>query len=352
MIVSLVAALLIGVLAWSGAGAGYQPFLGMVLPLFAVAVFLCGIVWRITRWWAKSPVPFAIPTTGGQERSLSWIKPNRLDTPMTTAGVVGRMILEVLLFRSLFRNTSAEVSPVGPRATYFSSKWLWVFALLFHYSFLVIFMRHFRFFIEPVPVCLTWLEFFDGIMQIGVPRLFATDVVIVLAVGFLFFRRLANPKVRYISLANDYFPLFLILGLVCTGIWMRYFDKVDVAQAKVFIMGMVTFDPQSTEGLSPVFFTHLTFLSVLLMIFPFSKLMHMGGVFLSPTRNMRCNTREVRHVNPWNDPNAPYHTYAAYEDDFRDAMAEAGLPLEKQPGEKKDTDAPVTAKPEATAPAN
>ena len=250
---------------------------------------------------------------------------------MSNAAVIGRMILEVLLFRSLFRNTSAEVSPVGPRATYFSSKWLWFFALTFHYCFLVIFIRHFRFFIEPIPVCLTWLEFVDGLMQIGVPRLFMTDVLVVVALLFLFGRRLANAKVRYISLANDYFPLFLLLGLVGTGICMRYFDKVDVAQAKVFIMGLVTFTPQSTVGLNPLFFTHLVFLSVLLMYFPFSKLMHMGGIFMSPTRNMRCNTREERHVNPWNNPNAPYRTYAEYEDDFRDLMAEAGLPLEKQP---------------------
>ena len=152
MIVSLVAVLLIGAIAWSGAVAGFQSLLGVALPLLAAVVFVCGIIWRITCWWAKSPVPFAIPTTGGQERSLDWIKPNRLDTPMSNAAVVGRMILEVLLFRSLFRNTSAEVSPVGPRATYFSSKWLWVFALIFHYCFLVIFIRHFRFFIEPVPV--------------------------------------------------------------------------------------------------------------------------------------------------------------------------------------------------------
>lgn len=341
MIVSLVAALLIGVLAWAGAAAGFQPLLGVALPLFAVAVFLCGIIWRVTCWWAKSPVPFAIPTTGGQERSLSWIKPNRLDTPMTTAGVVGRMILEVLLFRSLFRNTSAEVSPVGPRATYFSSKWLWFFALTFHYCFLIIFIRHFRFFIEPIPVCLSWLEFFDGIMQVGVPRLFTTDALIVVALLFLFLRRLANAKVRYISLANDYFPLFLLFGLVGTGICMRYFDKVDVAQAKVYIMGLVSFSPQSAEGLSPIFFTHLVFLSLLLMYIPFSKLMHMGGVFLSPTRNMRCNTREVRHVNPWNNANAPFRTYAEYEDDFRDAMAEAGLPLDKQP---EDVDQPEAAK--------
>ena len=341
MIVSLVAVLLIGAIAWLGAAAGFQTLLGVALPLLAAAVFICGIIWRITCWWAKSPVPFAIPTTGGQERSLSWIKPNRLDTPMSGAAVFGRMVLEVMLFRSLFRNTSAEISPVGPRATYFSSKWLWIFALTFHYCFLVIFIRHFRFFIEPVPVCLNWLEFFDGIMQVGVPRFFMTDGLIVLALLFLLGRRFFNQKVRYISLANDYFPLFLLIGLVGTGICMRYFDKIDVAQAKVFIMGLVAFSPQAADGLSPIFFTHIAFLSVLLLYFPFSKLMHMGGIFMSPTRNMRCNTREVRHVNPWNNPKAPFRTYMEYEDDFRDLMAEAGLPLEKQP---------TDVEPEASAP--
>ena len=86
MIVSLVAVLLIGAIAWSGAVAGFQSLLGVALPLLAAVVFVCGIIWRITCWWAKSPVPFAIPTTGGQERSLDWIKPNRLDTlfPYTT----------------------------------------------------------------------------------------------------------------------------------------------------------------------------------------------------------------------------------------------------------------------------
>lgn len=330
MLFSLVAVFVIAAVAWASSAAGHVTVLGMALPLIAAVIFICGLVRRIVIW-AKSPVPFAIPTTGGQEKSLSWIKPNRLDTPMTTAGVVGRMLLEVLLFRSLFRNTTAEVSASGPRATYFSAKWLWAFALLFHYSFLVIFMRHFRFFIEPVPVCLTWIETLDGLMQIGVPRLFMTDAVIIVALGFLLARRMFAAKIRYISLANDYFPLFLLLGIAISGISMRYFDKVDVTQAKVYIMGILTLTPQSAEGLTPIFFTHLTLVSALLICFPFSKLMHMGGIFLSPTRNMRCNTREVRHVNPWNNPDAPYRTYAEYEDDFRDAMAEAGLPLEKAP---------------------
>jgi len=329
MIVSLVAVLLIGSIAWMGAGAGAeaQYLLGVILPLCAFAVFIVGCICRVVTW-AKTPVPFAIPTVGGQQKSLDWIKPSRLDAPFTKAGVVGRMLLEVLLFRSLFRNTSAEVSAAGPRISYFSSKWLWAFALLFHYSFLVIFIRHFRFFLEPVPFGLVVIEFFDGIMQVGVPRMLLTDALIVGALLFLLGRRVMNPKVSAISLPADYFPLFLLLGLVGSGICMRYFAKIDVNQAKTFIMGLVTFGPKPMEGLEPIFFLHLTFLSVLLIYFPFSKLMHMAGVFMSPTRNLPCNTREVRHENPWNNPNAPYRTYAEYENEFREVMDEAGLPLD------------------------
>ena len=70
--------------------------------------------------------------------------------------------------------------------------------------------------------------------------------------------------------------------------------------------------------------------SVLLAYFPFSKLMHLGGIFFSPTRNMRADTRAVRHVNPWNYP-VNVHTYEEYEDDFRDKMIEAGLPVDRMP---------------------
>jgi nitrate reductase gamma subunit len=56
----------------------------------------------------------------------------------------------------------------------------------------------------------------------------------------------------------------------------------------------------------------------------------MLGIFFSPTGNLPNNTREQRHVNPWNPPKS-YHTYEEYEDDFRELMHEAGLPLDKQP---------------------
>jgi nitrate reductase gamma subunit len=329
MLISLLAVLAIGAVAWLGANAGLGALFGVALPYAAVIVFLVFLVRRVMDW-GKSPVPFAIPTTGGQQKSLYFFKQAKLDNPDSQWGVVKRMFLEVFLFRSLFRNTAADVRVDGPRVIYYSSKWLWLAALLFHYCFLLIFIRHFRFFTEPVPACITLLETLDGIMQIGVPRLYMTSMVILLALGFLLSRRLFNERLRCLSLPNDYFPLWLIIGIVVTGVWMRYFGKTDIAAVKVFIMGLVSFSPTGTNGIGGVFFAHLTLVSCLLIYFPFSKLMHMGGIFLSPTRNLPNNSRAERHLNPWNSP-AGHRTYQEYEDEFRTVMAEAGLPLEKEP---------------------
>lgn len=330
MVTSLLVVCAIGAIAWVGASIGLSWLFGVVLPYVAVITFIGGVVWRMV-YWSKSPVPFCIPTTGGQQKSLPWIKHDSVDNPSNCCGVVKRMFLEVFFFRSLFRNTIADVRADGPRIVYYSSKWLWVFALMFHYCFLLVFIRHFRFFTEPVPVVFTWLEMLDGMMQVGAPRMYLTGVFLLVALAFLLARRLFNERLRYLSLANDYFPLFLLIGLVGTGICLRYFDKTDIAGVKVLTMGLVHFSPTVPAGINELFFVHLTFLSVLLMYFPFSKLMHMAGIFFSPTRNMANNSRAVRHINPWNPPKK-YTTYAEYEDDFREVMAEAGLPLDKPLG--------------------
>jgi hypothetical protein len=113
---------------------------------------------------------------------------------------------------------------------------------------------------------------------------------------------------------------------------MRYFIKVDITAAKELTMGLVTLRPTIPEGVGTVFYVHLFFVSVLLAYFPFSKLMHLGGIFLSPTRNLTTDTRAKRHVNPWNYP-VPVHTYQEYEDEFREKMIEVGLPVDKMPEE-------------------
>jgi nitrate reductase gamma subunit len=95
-------------------------------------------------------------------------------------------------------------------------------------------------------------------------------------------------------------------------------------------MGLISFHPVVPDGISSFFFLHLFLVCVLFAYFPFSKLMHFAGIFLSPTRNLSNNSRMKRHINPWNYP-VKYHTYEEYEDDFREKMIEAGLPVDKQP---------------------
>jgi nitrate reductase gamma subunit len=317
-------------IAWIGASVpGMQYLFGIAIPYVAMALFLGGFCYRVIQW-AKSPVPFKIPTTCGQGYSLPWIKQDKLEAPVNTSQVVARMFLEVFLFRSLWRNTKSTAYD-GPKLTYESSKWLWMFGLLFHYSFLVVVLRHMRLFLDPVPFPIGALEYMDGILQIGAPTMYLTDAALLLGVLLLFGRRLVNRQVRYISLANDYFPLFLIFAIATTGILMRFFLRadVDITAIKRLAVGLVTFQPVILADIGTIFYVHLFLVCVLLAYFPFSKLMHMGGVFLSPTRNMANDTRMRRHINPWNDPKIKPHSYAGYEDEFRKDMVEQGIPVEK-----------------------
>lgn len=326
-LIACLAVIALGLVAGLGAQLrGLQPLFGVVLPYAAIVLFLGGLIAKVSRW-ARAPVPFRIPTTCGQQRSLDWIKPSRFDNPHSTAGVIGRMALEVLLFRSLFRNTRSELRE--GRIVHGPNKWLWLGGLAFHWSFLVVFLRHLRFFTEPVPSFIAGLQAVDGFFEIGVPELYATSVLLMVALVFLLVRRLVSPQLRYISLATDYLPLFLLLGIGATGIVLRHFVKTDVVGIKELGMGLLSFQPATPEGLHALFYAHLFLVCVLFAVFPFSKLMHMAGVFLSPTRNLANTNRSVRHTNPWN-PQLDFHPYEAYEDEFRDKMKAAGIPVEKE----------------------
>ena len=197
-----------------------------------------------------------------------------------------------------------------------------------HWSFLIIILRHMRLMTSPVPGFVTFLEQADGFLEIGLPAVFITTLTFLLGVTYLLIRRLTDPQVRYISLVGDYFPLLLLLGVGLSGVWMRHFGKVDIAGVKELMVGFFHFNPVVPEGISPIFYGHLFLVSVLLAYFPFSKLTHMAGVFLSPTRNLANNNRAVRHVNPWDYP-VKVHTYEEYEDDFREKMVSSGVPVDK-----------------------
>jgi nitrate reductase gamma subunit len=329
-LISLVAVAILALLSSVGAsaGGGSRFVFGVVIPGVAFAVFLGGVLYRVVRW-ARSPVPFRVPTTSGQAKSLSWIRNNEFEAPSGTTGVIGRMLLEVLFFRSLFRNTRVEVLPGKEKVNYIADKTLWAAAMAFHWAMFVVILRHFRFFLEPVPAWVEALQSFDGFFQVGLPVFYITTFLMVGGLAVLLARRFLDAKVRYISLPTDYFALYLLLGIGITGILMRHVEKVDVVQVKAAIAGWASLQAVPPEGVGMWYFVHVFLVSVLLVYFPFSKLLHAPGVFLSPTRNLANSNRTSRHINPWN-PDIQGHSYAEWEDEFRDKLKASGYALEKE----------------------
>jgi len=224
----------------------------------ATAVFVLGLASRIRRY-ARTPAPLVIPTT---------------PAPITRRGVAARMFREVVFFESLFRG----------------SKWSWLFGWLFHFGMLISLARHLRYFTEPVwgwVVMIQWIGVYAGIaMFLGLAGLWA--------------RRVLVDRIRYISAPSDHLMLALLLAIAGSGIAMKYVAHTDIVAVKAFALGLVRLDWQPLPA-DPLLLVHLFLVVSLLLIFPFSKLLHAPGVFFSPTRNMRDNPREQRHVAAWTE---------------------------------------------------
>ena len=326
VLISLGAVCVIFLIGLLGAVPVLDVLFGVLVPYAALAVFLGGMAYRVVGW-ANIPIPFRIPTTCGQQKSLPWIKQAKLDCPSDRWGVIGRMFLEIVCFRSLLRNTRTQIK--GDRVVYATSLWLWAAAIVFHWSMAVILFRHLRLFLNPTPYCVTFMEAADGFWEVGVPVVFMTSLGFVAALAFLLARRLGDARLRYISLLDDYFALFLLLGIGLSGLLLRHYFKTDIAGVKELAVGLVSFRPAVPNTMNAFFYGHLFLVCALMVYIPFGKLLHMGGAFLSPTRTLANNNRMVRHINPWDYP-VKVHTYEEYEDELRDKMKGAGLPVDKE----------------------
>jgi nitrate reductase gamma subunit len=157
-----------------------------------------------------------------------------------------------------------------------------------HIILLLILIRHLRFFLEPVakPVELSqWFGMWAGF-------------IFPLPLIYLMARRRAEERLKYISSGADTFALLLLLLIGLTGIALRLIAHADLVAIKKFMLGLILFSPENMPA-HPVFILHFTLVLVLAVYFPFSKLLHAGGVFFSPTTTQIDNPRDVKHVNPW-----------------------------------------------------
>jgi nitrate reductase gamma subunit len=79
---------------------------------------------------------------------------------------------------------------------------------------------------------------------------------------------------------------------------MKFVFHTDVVEIKAFFLGLYSYEIQPLPA-DPLLLLHLFLVAVLMIVFPYSKLLHAPGLFFSPTRNQADNPREVRHIAPW-----------------------------------------------------
>ncbi|MBE0429324.1 MAG: respiratory nitrate reductase subunit gamma [Thermoleophilia bacterium] len=236
--------------------------LTIVFSLFfyiAFNIFLVGILLKLWKY-AATPAPLKIPQT---------------PAPKTAAGVGFRMFQEVALFKSLFRG----------------NKLVWLGGYIFHLGLLLVFIKHFRFLLPSTPLLLDNFVKYD----------LYTGFILLGALAFLFILRLAIDRHFFISVINDYLLLGLLMAIASTGLLSRFWPgggvKANIPEIKAFVGGLFSFHPGPVP-LNALFLIHFSLVMILLMYFPFSKMMHAFGVFFSPTRNQIDNSRQKRW-GPW-----------------------------------------------------
>lgn len=223
---------------------------------YAASLLLVVALFRRIWLYATTPAPLKIPTT---------------PAPLTKGGVAFRMLREVTLFESLFK----------------ANKWIWLFGWIFHLALAVVLLRHLRYFLQPVPALVALVQ------PLGVIAAFA----MVGALAALWARRIVVERIRYISGPSDHLMLALLLSIGCSGLVMKYLARTDIVSVKEFFLGLMYFDWRPLPA-DPALLVHLTLVLTLMVVFPFSKLLHAPGVFFSPSRNQVDDSRERRHVPP------------------------------------------------------
>jgi len=223
---------------------------------FAIAVITLGLAYKIRQYW-KTEAPLIIAT---------------MPAPTTGGGVVLRMLREVTLFESLFK----------------SNKWIWLFGWMFHASLLLVLLRHIRYFQEQPWFWVTLIQPFGKYAA----------YTMMLGLAGLLLRRIVVDRVRYISAPSDYLMLIMLLVIGFSGLMMQLFVHPDIIAIQGFFVNLMGFNIVDLP-ISPPLIVHLLLVVILLIVFPFSKLLHAPGVFFSPTRNQVDNPREVRHEPSW-----------------------------------------------------
>jgi len=158
---------------------------------------------------------------------------------------------------------------------------MWVFVILLHLFGVLLFIGHLRLFGEFTPLANALGH--DGMEQFALLSGGTVGIVLLVTALYLLIRRFKSPY-KDISTPEDYFLLILVLLVLLMGNHLRFFGDVPVTAYREYIRSLLSFSPDfptvlATSSTKWSLVTHVLFSNLLLIYFPFSKLVHFVGTF-------------------------------------------------------------------------
>ncbi|MCF8011469.1 MAG: respiratory nitrate reductase subunit gamma [Clostridiales bacterium] len=227
--------------------------IGQILPYITIIIFVLGVFYRLGRWVGTQII---------HNITLSdpWLK--------TNGQVAVRIGTEAFLFRNFF----------------IFDKALWAGALLMHLSLLNVLGGH----VVGFGTLGTQFAFIPGVSE-QLSQSLSNDlgtifgILLFVALAYLLIRRLSITPIKQLNKPSDILWLVFLLLIVGVGDIMRFFHQFHVEYEPVrdYVIALGTFQPVVNMELlsNPVFLVHFTLVNILLILFPFSKLMHLFGMF-------------------------------------------------------------------------
>ncbi len=221
-----------------------------ITPYIALAVFLGGLAYRVYRWWQKKPAPAHL---------------SLFPRPQSRLGRLIDVLVDMFTLKGLLR-----VNPA-----------LWVGGFIMHLGLLFVLIGHIRVFTDFYFLwkLLNWgkeqLHTFSAIAGTTAGTLFMVPLFYLLA-------RRWSGAVKWLSVPEDFFVLFLLIAIALTGFHMRLLRTVEVEELHRFFAGLASFRWQPVpESAGPAFVWHFALVQLLMVYFPFGKLSHIIGSVLS-----------------------------------------------------------------------
>lgn len=236
-----------------------------------------------------------------------------MDTYFNTLlfGVYPYIALAVLILGSIFRYDREPFSWRSGSSQLLRRKQLVWGSVLFHVGVIIIFFGHLIGLLTPI-------QLFDAMgISHGAKQLLAivaggvAGVVAIIGASLLMHRRLFDARVRATSNTSDTAIIILLwlqlaLGLLTVPISMQHLDGHEMVKFMTWAQGIFTFQLEAASYVAeahPIFKLHLFLGLTILLLFPFTRLVHMLSV---PVRYFwRPGYQVVRQKNRRAAPKIP-----------------------------------------------